>query len=58
MTERTADKLTDPLHARCLVLDDGTTQIDIIIVDSCTGNLSGETLAAKAPARKTFFLAA
>ena len=26
MTERTADKITDPLHARCLVLDDGTTQ--------------------------------
>src|SRR4051794_1461767 len=24
MTERTADKLTDRLHARCLVLDDGS----------------------------------
>jgi hypothetical protein len=35
MTERTADKLTDPLHARCLVLDNGTTQIAMVVVDSC-----------------------
>ncbi|MCI0357599.1 MAG: hypothetical protein L0211_03825 [Planctomycetaceae bacterium] len=35
MTERTADKLTDPLHARCLVLDDGQTQIALVVVDSC-----------------------
>jgi hypothetical protein len=35
MTERTADKITDRLHARCLVLDDGTTQIAIAVVDSC-----------------------
>jgi hypothetical protein len=35
MTERTADKLHDPLHARCLVLDDGTTQIAMVVVDSC-----------------------
>ena len=35
MTERTADKLTDRLHARCLVLDDGRTQIAIAVVDSC-----------------------
>src|SRR5262245_51166819 len=35
MTERTADKITDPLHARCLVLDDGTTKAAIVIVDSC-----------------------
>ena len=35
MTERTADKITDPLHARCLVLDDGTTQIAMVVVDSC-----------------------
>jgi hypothetical protein len=35
MTERTADKLTDPLHARCLVLDDGSTKVAIVIVDSC-----------------------
>jgi neutral ceramidase len=35
MTERTADKIVDPLHARCLVLDDGTTKVAIVVVDSC-----------------------
>ncbi|WP_425616106.1 hypothetical protein NA78x_006045 [Anatilimnocola sp. NA78] len=35
MSERTADKVEDRLHARCLVLDDGTNQIAIVIVDSC-----------------------
>jgi hypothetical protein len=35
MTERTADKITDRLHARCLVLDDGTTKVAIAVVDSC-----------------------
>src|SRR5213593_17133 len=35
MTERTADKITDPLHARCLVLDDGTTKVAMVVVDSC-----------------------
>src|SRR5687768_11335308 len=35
MTERTADKVEDRLHARCLVLDDGREQIAIVIVDSC-----------------------
>ncbi len=35
MTERTADKLNDPLHARCLVLDDGSEKIAIVVVDSC-----------------------
>lgn len=35
MTERTADKIEDPLHARCLVLDDGGVKIAIVIVDSC-----------------------
>jgi len=35
MRERTADKISDPLHARCLVLDDGTTQIAVAVVDSC-----------------------
>jgi len=25
----------DPLHARCLVLDDGKTQLAIVVVDSC-----------------------
>lgn len=31
---RTADRLHDPLHARCLVLDDGQTQIAIAVVDT------------------------
>jgi putative membrane-bound dehydrogenase-like protein len=35
MTERVVDKVEDRLHARCLVLDDGTEQIAIVIVDSC-----------------------
>jgi len=33
--EQLADKVHDPLHARCLVLDDGTKQIAIAVVDSC-----------------------
>jgi hypothetical protein len=33
--ERTATKAVDPLHARALVLDDGTTRVAIVIVDSC-----------------------
>jgi hypothetical protein len=33
--ERIVDKVNDPLHARCLVLDDGTKQIAIVVVDSC-----------------------
>ena len=32
---RYAEKAHDPLHARCLVLDDGATQIAIVVVDSC-----------------------
>lgn len=35
MTHRTASRAHDPLHARCLVLDDGTTQIAFAICDSC-----------------------
>ena len=35
MSERTATKVVDPLHARCLVLDDGTIQIAFAIVDNC-----------------------
>jgi neutral ceramidase len=35
MTERTADKITDRLHARCLVLDDGTNQVALAVIDSC-----------------------
>lgn len=33
-TEHLAQKVNDPLHARCLVLDDGTTTIALVVVDS------------------------
>lgn len=35
MTPKFAHSAHDPLHARCLVLDDGQTQIAFAIVDSC-----------------------
>ena len=33
--ERIVDAVHDPLHARCLVLDDGATRIAIAVVDIC-----------------------
>jgi neutral ceramidase len=33
--DRQAKSAHDPLHARCLVLDDGTTKIAIAVCDSC-----------------------
>ncbi|MCE9603511.1 MAG: hypothetical protein K8U03_01260 [Planctomycetia bacterium] len=35
MSDRQATKITDDLHARCLVLDDGRTRLAIVVVDSC-----------------------
>ncbi len=35
MTEQRTSTVTDPLHARCLVLDDGRTKIAFAVVDSC-----------------------
>ncbi len=35
MTDRQATAAHDPLHARCLVLDDGTARIAIVVVDAC-----------------------
>ncbi|AMV17684.1 hypothetical protein [Planctomyces sp. SH-PL14] len=35
MRDVQATKAHDPLSARCLVLDDGTTQLVIVVVDSC-----------------------
>ena len=35
MTHRTADGAHDPLHARCLVLDNGETKIALVTCDSC-----------------------
>ncbi len=34
-TERTADKVVDPLTARALALDDGTTRLVMCVVDTC-----------------------
>jgi hypothetical protein len=33
--EATADRVVDPLHARCLVLDEGDVRLALVIVDSC-----------------------
>ena len=33
--ERSATKVTDPLHARALVLDDGASRIALCVVDTC-----------------------
>lgn len=35
MTSRSATKLTDPIYARALVLDDGKAKIAICVVDNC-----------------------
>jgi neutral ceramidase len=35
MADRQATLANDPLHARCLVLDDGRTRLAIVVVDSC-----------------------
>jgi hypothetical protein len=32
--ERTADSVSDPLHARAVMLDDGTTRLAIVVVDT------------------------
>ncbi len=34
-TERTADKVVDPLAAKALALDDGTTRLVLCVVDTC-----------------------
>ncbi|HEV8605500.1 MAG TPA: LamG-like jellyroll fold domain-containing protein, partial [Tepidisphaeraceae bacterium] len=33
--ERTATKALDPIFAKCIVLDDGTTRIAMVVADSC-----------------------
>jgi hypothetical protein len=35
LADKKATAAHDPLHARCLVLDDGTTKIALVVVDSC-----------------------
>ncbi len=41
---KTATKANDPLHARCLVLDDGWRQIAVVVIDNCliAGDLMDE----------------
>jgi len=48
--ERVANRAHDPLHARCLVLDDNTAQLAIVVVDSC---LIPRSLADEAKALAT-----
>jgi hypothetical protein len=52
MQDRQAKGAHDRLHARCLVLDDGTTKIALVVVDSCMIPRA-ITGAAKALAQKT-----
>ena len=33
--EASDSKVVDPLHARCLVIDDRVTRLAIVVVDSC-----------------------
>ncbi len=33
--EASADKVNDPVYAKCLVLDDGSVQVALAVVDSC-----------------------
>src|SRR5438046_1490487 len=35
MSDRQAKGAIDPLHARCLVLDDGKTKLAICVIDAC-----------------------
>src|SRR5580704_11985458 len=30
-----ANRLNDPVHAKCIVLDDGATKLAIVVVDTC-----------------------
>lgn len=50
--QATDDRISDPLHARCVVIDDGTNRIAIVVVDSCMIPLSlcdeAKSLAARA----------
>src|SRR6476646_4393161 len=51
MTDKKATSAADPLHARCLVLDDGKTKVALVVVDSCM--IPRELIdAAKAKASK------
>ncbi len=53
MTPRLAEMAHDPLHARCLVLDDGKTKIAFAICDSCMIPREIYDAAKKAVERET-----
>ena len=46
------EKVLDPLHARCVVVDDGQNRVAIVVVDSCMIPLSlcdeAKSIASKA----------
>lgn len=51
MSDRLATAANDPIHARCIVLDDGKTKVALVTVDSCM--VPREIMdAAKAKAEK------
>src|SRR5437868_5557719 len=35
LADKKAESAHDPLHARCLVLDDGKMKLAVVVVDSC-----------------------
>jgi hypothetical protein len=51
--DRKAKSAHDPLHARCLVLDDGKTKLAIVVVDSCMIPRELMDEAKKLAAKKT-----
>ncbi len=53
MSNRMAPSAHDPLHARCLVLDDGKTKIALVVVDSCMIPRELHNAAKELAAKKT-----
>ena len=53
MTDRRATHVHDELHARCLVLDDGTTKLAFVVVDSCALPKEGIDAAKQIIAERT-----
>jgi neutral ceramidase len=53
MSDRKATSAHDPLHARCLVLDDGKKKIALVVVDSCMIPRELHNAAKELAAKKT-----
>src|SRR5579872_4748616 len=53
MSDRQATSAHDPLHARCLVLDDGKTKVALVVVDSCLIPRELHDAAKELAAKKT-----